>query len=100
MSILDIIMETLCKYYSITAWTGWLRTLLLLAAMIVYAFQPLLFARALKHEGMGVTNVVWNVVSTGLIVVIGAVIFGEKLDAYKWAGILLSIISLVLLSIA
>ena len=26
MSILDIIMETLCKYYSITVWTGWMRT--------------------------------------------------------------------------
>lgn len=100
MSILDIIMETLCKYYSITVWTGWMRTSLLLVAMAVYAFQPVLFTRALKHQGMAVTNVSWNVVSTGVIVIIGAVVFGERLDKYKWLGILLSIISLVLLSIA
>ena len=101
MSILDIIMETLCKYYSITVWTGWLRTSLLLVAMAVYAFQPLIFTRALKHGGgMAVTNVSWTVVSTGVIVIIGAVVFGERLDKYKWLGILLSIISLVLLSIA
>ena len=100
MSILDIIMETLCKYYSITAWTGWMRTSLLLVAMAVYSFQPLLFTRALKHQGMAVTNVSWNVMSTGVIVIIGAVVFGERLDKYKWVGILLSIISLVLLSIA
>jgi multidrug transporter EmrE-like cation transporter len=100
MSILDIIMETLCKYYSVTVWTGWMRTSLLLVAMAVYAFQPLLFTRALKQQGMAVTNVTWNVVSTGLIVIIGAVVFGERLDKYKWLGILLSIISLMLLSIA
>lgn len=96
MSILDVIMESLCKYYSIT---GGVKIILLLLAMFVYAFQPLLFTRALKYEGMGVTNVVWNVVSTGLIVIIGAVIFGEKMNVYKWTGIILSIISLVLLSI-
>ena len=96
MSIIDIIMESICKYYNITGGT---KTIAIIIAMLIYAIQPILFSKALKYEGMGVTNVVWNVVSTGLIVVIGAVIFGEKINAYKCSGIILSIISLLLLSV-
>jgi multidrug transporter EmrE-like cation transporter len=96
MSVVDIIMETLCKYYSISASKP---VILLIFAVLTYSFQPLLFTKALKYEGMGVTNVIWNVVSTGLIVLIGAFIFGEKMNNYKITGVFLSIISLVLLSI-
>lgn len=96
MSIIDIVMETLCKYYTIAPSRN---ILVLVMACAVYAFQPYIFSKSLKYDGMGTVNVVWNVISTCLIIIIGVFLFGEKLNSFQWSGVVLSILALVLLSI-
>lgn len=97
MSFIDIGMESLSKYYSITPNTS---VMYLAAACILYTFQPILFTRAMKYQGMGIMNVTWNVISTCIIILLGVYAFGEKINQYQCLGIALSVISLVLLSVS
>ena len=96
MSFIDIGMESLSKYYYISKHKN---ILIILGACALYAIQPLLFSNAMKYQGMGLMNVVWNVISTCVIILVGVFVFGEKFNKYQYAGIVLSIISLILLSI-
>ena len=95
LSLIDIVTESLCKYYSIVLNKG---IILIVAACILYAVQPLLFTHALKYEGMGITNVIWNVISTALIIIVGVMVFKEKINTIQWVGIFLSIFAIILLS--
>lgn len=95
MSLIDIITESICKYYSITPNRS---IILIITACILYGIQPLIFTSALKFEGMGITNVIWNVISTGLVIIVGVLLFEEKINSIQWIGIILSIVAIVLLS--
>ena len=94
MSIIDVMMESLCKYYTVSN-----SCVYLILACVLYATQPLFFSKALKYENMSTMNVIWNVVSTCLIIIIGIFLFQEKITTTKCLGIILSIISLILLGI-
>ena len=96
MSIIDIGMETLSKYYVLGASKN---VILIISACLLYALQPYIFSKALKYEGMGIMNIIWNVISTCVILGFGVMLFNEKMNVYKWSGVVLSIIALVLLSI-
>jgi len=98
MSLIDIGMQTLSKYYVLGASKN---ILLLIAACILYAIQPYIFSKAISYEGIGIgiMNITWNVISSCVILGFGVMIFNEKMNNYKWAGVLVSIIALILLSI-
>lgn len=95
MSLIDIVSESICKYYTISVHKS---VILIVAACILYGVQPLLFTSALKYEGMGITNVIWNVISTGLVVIVGVLLFRENINSIQWIGIILSIVAIILLS--
>lgn len=95
LSILDIIMETLCKLYTISI----NKTIVyIIGAIVSYSFVPFLFVKSLKYEGIAVMNLIWNLCSNLIITAIGVLYFKEPLLGTKWIGILLSIFSIGLLS--
>jgi len=68
------------------------------AAVGMYALVPLVFIRALKYEGMVVTNLVWNLMSNIIVTLQGVFIFGESIKGLRWVGIAMSLVSLALLA--
>jgi multidrug transporter EmrE-like cation transporter len=64
----------------------------------MYALVPLVFIRALRYEGMVVTNLVWNLMSNIIVTLQGVFIFGESIKGLRWVGIAMSLVSLALLA--
>jgi multidrug transporter EmrE-like cation transporter len=97
MSTIDVGMETLSKYYVLGASKN---IVFLVIACLLYSLQPILFSKSLNIEGngIGIMNVIWNVMSTCFILGVGILLFGEQINGYKWVGICLSIVALILLS--
>jgi multidrug transporter EmrE-like cation transporter len=67
--------------------------------MIVYACQPILFYMSLQHESLTVMNLLWDVLSDVLVTLVGLLLFQETIGPYKKAGVMLSFLSIVLLSL-
>jgi multidrug transporter EmrE-like cation transporter len=67
-------------------------------AVGMYALVPIIFIRALKYEGMVVTNLVWNLVSNIIVTLQGVLIFGESVKGLRWVGIAMSLVALALLA--
>jgi multidrug transporter EmrE-like cation transporter len=67
-------------------------------AVGMYALVPLIFIRALRYEGMVVTNLVWNLMSNVIVTLQGVFIFGESIKGLRWVGIAMSLVSLALLA--
>jgi drug/metabolite transporter (DMT)-like permease len=87
MGTAKMISEGTLPYYPATA-----------AAVGMYALVPLVFIRALKYEGMVVTNLVWNLMSNIIVTLQGVFIFGESIKGLRWVGIAMSLVSLALLA--
>ena len=64
----------------------------------LYALEPLLFLKAMKYEGMVITNLVWNLMSNIIVTLQGVLIFGESVKGLRWVGVCMSIVSLTLLA--
>jgi len=95
MAGIDAIVLAMIKLYSI----GKIKTLyFMILASIVYAFQPWIFLRSLKHESMTVMNLFWDLSSDIIVTIIGLFIFGEELNIYKKIGIFFAFIALAFMS--
>ena len=95
MASIDSTMLSLIKYISIhKKHVGWL-----ILPMIVYSFQPVLFYLSLQYETLTVMNLLWDVISDVIITMIGLFVFKETIGPYKKAGVILSLMSIVLLSL-
>ena len=66
-------------------------------SVLLYAIQPLLFYKALSFEGMAVINLMWNVISSIVVTLVGIVYFKEKLTNLKLIGAAFSIVAIWLL---
>jgi drug/metabolite transporter (DMT)-like permease len=95
MALIDGFILSSLKAYNL-GWIQWRGTILI--AMVIYAFQPLLFLESLNHNSLTVMNLLWDVMSDVLVSVIGLFYFKEKLTKFKKAGIVLSIVSIFLLT--
>jgi len=67
-------------------------------AMIIYAFQPFLFFKALSFESLTVMNLFWDLSSDILVTIVGLFYFSEKLSPRRMIGVFLALIALLLLS--
>ena len=67
-------------------------------SLAIYALEPLIFLKAMKYEGMVVTNLVWNLMSDIVVTLQGIFIFGESIKGLRWLGICMSLFSLCLMS--
>ena len=65
----------------------------------VYAFQPWLFLTSLNYQTMTIMNLIWDLTSDIFVTLIGLFYFGEKIGPYKIAGVCLSFISILLMSV-
>ena len=95
MAIVDIFMMSVTKMVSI----GSISTSVgIPLAISLYAMEPLIFLKAMKYEGMVVTNLVWNLMSNIIVTLQGVLVFGESIKGLRWLGICMSLLSLGLLA--
>ena len=95
MSLLDIFMMSFLKMISIGTMPSWWGVPLSVA---IYALQPLIFLKAMRYEGMVVTNLIWNLMSNIIVTMQGIFVFGESIKGLRWLGICMSLVSLCLLA--
>ena len=95
MATIDIIMMSSVKMISQgTMPSSWGVPL----SVGIYALEPLIFLKAMKYEGMTVTNLVWNLMSDIVVTLQGIFIFGESIKGLRWVAICMSIFSLCLMA--
>jgi len=63
-------------------------------AVGIYAFEPLLFLKAMNYEGMAVMNLIWNLMSDILVTLQALLIFGETIKGIRWVAVGMAIVSL------
>jgi len=74
---------------------------LVVIIIFVYSVSVLLWLPAiLQKNQLSVVGVLWSVLSLLITVLIGTIIFGEKLNLFGILGIIFAIISTILLSLA
>lgn len=95
MALIDACILSALKAFSL-GWIQWRGIVLI--SMVVYACQPLLFLDSLKYNSLTVMNLLWDVLSDVLVTAIGLFYFSEKLTKFKKAGVLMSLISIILLT--
>lgn len=93
MAAIDIAMMSLLKMNAAGGWGLWV----LPAAMALYSLQPILFRFGLVHQTMGLFNVLWNVLSTLTVCLIGYVAFEEKMSVTNLIGVIFSVLGIVLI---
>ncbi len=95
MALIDGFILSTLKAYNL----GWLQWRgILIIAMLVYSFQPMIFLESLKHNSLTVMNLLWDVMSDVLVTAIGLFYFSEKLTRFKKLGVFFSFISIILLT--
>ncbi len=94
MATIDAFMLSFIKYMSVDK--SYVRFLFL--PMIIYALQPVIFYFSLKFETLTVMNLLWDVISDVVVTLIGLLVFKETIGPYKKAGVILSFLSIILMS--
>jgi multidrug transporter EmrE-like cation transporter len=67
-------------------------------AMIIYAFQPIIFYKGLAYAPMSILNILWDLFSDLIVCIIGFLVFKENLTTQQYVGVVLAFISILLLS--
>jgi multidrug transporter EmrE-like cation transporter len=95
MALIDGFILSFLKAYNL----GWIQNnSILIIAMLVYSFQPMIFLESLKHNSLTVMNLLWDVMSDVIVTIIGLFYFSEKLTKMKRLGVFFSFISIILLT--
>jgi multidrug transporter EmrE-like cation transporter len=70
-------------------------------ASLIYALGVVpLLTQALKYQGIGIVNFIWNILSTVVGFAVGMYFFGEKIHGMEQLGILVCLIGLALIQMA
>jgi drug/metabolite transporter (DMT)-like permease len=77
---------------------NWISPYFFVIPVLIYACQPVLFLNSLNFEGMAVMNIMWDLLSGIFVSILGLYFFKEKVSTKKFAGLLLSILCIYLLS--
>jgi multidrug transporter EmrE-like cation transporter len=96
MASLDVVIMTLLKLKSTSVLTS---PYILPLTMAIYSLEPLLFFKALSVKGMAILNILWDAISSILVTLVGAFIFGEKISLINWLGIFLCMVGIVLVEL-
>jgi len=95
LTINDVMSFSITKYINLKKFN----INFLLFPSLMYSFQIPLFFYALKFSNMSFINIIWNLLSTILVTLIGLFYFKEKVSRIQIYAILLGLISLILFSI-
>ena len=75
-----------------------LGTCALIWPAVLYGLIGLLFVQCNRTtENLGMMNMLWNVFSTLNVLLLGAMLFGEKINPREWFGIALTLAGLMLM---
>lgn len=94
IATLDLLAIISAKFWIINK-----NSIFLVATCLLFAGSGYMFAKALKFEGMGITNAVWTSISAILAVVGGYLIFKENITLIQAIGIAVIIVGLVLINL-
>lgn len=92
--ICDISTATLIKLYYQSGMTAHWQLIL---TFIIYCIVPMLVLFSLKYEGIGNTNLYWNVLSTVAVYILAVLYFGEKITNLQCLGVFLAITGVLLI---
>lgn len=93
MALIDVIVLSLMKY-QLTHYNPYY----FLIAFIFYGLQPLIFYYSLQNGGkLGVNNILWDLLSDLLVLIIALSIFKENLTKIQVLGIILALTAIYLL---
>ena len=67
-----------------------------LISMMLYAFQPVILYFALSYESVAVMNVLWNIISSITVAVVGITFLNETVGPRKRLGIVFGLIAVYL----
>ena len=98
MAAIDVISLGTVKYVWATPLSYVSTVSAMTLAVGLYALQPLVFYKAIAFEGMAIANLLWNVMSSMLVTMIGVWWFKERLTSMKTLGAFFSILAIVLLT--
>ena len=68
-------------------------------SMAVYALQPLVFYSGLSYGSMSILNILWDVISDIIVLIIGIFVFNEKFSLQQAVGIVFCFLGIILLKI-
>lgn len=81
-------------------WSTNQKTIFYLLGILGYFLAGFFYIPSLLKEGLIITSVLWQVITTVGLLVIGVAIFHETLTALQWAGVGLGIASVTVLAFA
>lgn len=67
-----------------------------IVSMILYALQPVLLLQALPYESVAVMNILWNLISSVAVTLLGVFVLQENISTRKMMGVVIGIIALFL----
>ena len=67
-----------------------------LISMLLYAFQPVILYFALSYESVAVMNVLWNIMSSVIVAIVGIMFLKETVGPRKQLGIVFGLIAVYL----
>jgi multidrug transporter EmrE-like cation transporter len=92
------IIETYAQYnlkeYSVGHKMGYY-----LLGIIFYVISATIFMKLLSYEKVGVINLIWNIMSTLFVFIMGYLMFNENLNSYELVGAVMAIAGLILLGL-
>lgn len=74
---------------------GW-NPYFIIAPMILYSIQPFILWRSIEYANLTHMNVLWNVLSSLAVVILGLVSFQETLSTREFVGCILGFLSVYL----
>ncbi len=94
MAIIDVIVLSLMKHQ-----LKHYNPIYFVIAFIFYGIQPLIFYYSLKNGGnLGTNNILWDLLSDLLVLIIALTLFEEQLTKYQTLGIIMALVSIYLLN--
>ncbi len=76
----------------------WVSPYFFVLTVLLYSFQPYIFLQSLNFEGVIIMNLLWDLLSSVVVTFLGLYLFNENISTTKWAGIVLSFISVYLMA--
>ena len=67
-----------------------------IVSMILYALQPVLLLQALPYESVAVMNILWNLISSVAVTLLGVFVLQENISTRKMMGVVIGILALFL----
>ena len=67
--------------------------------IILYVVSAMIFMNLLSYEKVGIVNLIWNIMSTLSVFIMGYLIFNESLNNYEMVGAVMAIVGLILLGL-